>query len=115
KEARSLIELGRVARLTDDVSGAIQHLDRAMELLGDRESIEVAEARRELAMCISGSDASAAISNLRSAAAMFERSEEQTEYAATCRILGDLLAETGNSAAAMEAYRRGILAVEEKL
>jgi hypothetical protein len=46
---------------------------------------------------------------------LFERSGSQGEYATTCRTLGDLLREQGDVEAAMDAYRRGIVAVEEQV
>ena len=115
KEARSTTELARVTRIEGDPEGARRLLERSLELLGDSESVEVAETRRELALCTSDSDPSASVDNLRAAAATFKRSGARVEFAATCRQLGDLLEGIGDHGAAVEAYRDGILAVEENL
>ena len=115
REARSTIELARVKRIRDDIDGAEKMLERALELLGEMDAIEVAEARRELAMCRKDADPASAEELLRSAAELFERSEERSEFAATRRLLGDLLLERGDVEAAAQAYRDGIVAVEERL
>lgn len=115
REARSTIELARVKRLRGDIDGAEQMLERALSLLGDMDAIEVAEARRELAMCRREKDPNAAEELLRAAADLFQRSEERSEFAATRRLLGDLLMERGNVEGAAQAFRDGIIAVEERL
>lgn len=115
REARSTIELARIKRLRDDLSGAEEMLERALELLGDKNAIEIAEARRELAMCRKERQPGEAEELLRGAAELFQRSEEQTEFAATRRLLGDLLMERGDIEGAARAFREGIVAVEERL
>ena len=104
-----------IAGLVNDIDGAEKMLERALELLGEMDAIEVAEARRELAMCRKDADPASAEELLRSAAELFERSEERSEFAATRRLLGDLLLERGDVEAAAQAYRDGIVAVEERL
>ena len=115
REARSTIELARIKRLRDDIPGAEAMLERALELLSGVDSIEVAEAQRELALCRKAQDPKEAEELLRSAGELFERSEERSEFAATRRLLGDLLLEQGDVDAAAQAFRDGIVAVEERL
>ncbi len=115
REARSTIELARIKRQRGDSDQAEGLLERALELTGSRDWIEIAEANRELALCRKDKDAGAAEKLLRSAAELFQKSEEQTEYAATCRLLGDLLMDNGDVASAAEAFRQGVTAIEERL
>jgi tetratricopeptide (TPR) repeat protein len=115
REARSTTELARIKRLQGDIAEAEELVQRVLELAGDRETTETAEARRELAMCRRESDPKDAEQLLRTAADFFRKSEEQTSFAATCRVLGDLLLENGDAKAAAEAFREGVIAVEEPL
>lgn len=115
REARSTTELARLKRLRGDIAAAEELLKRALDLAGERASIEVAEANRELALCREDTDPTEAEKLLRSAAEMFKKSEEQAAYAATCRLLGDLLLGNGDPTAAAEAFRDGVVAVEERL
>jgi tetratricopeptide (TPR) repeat protein len=115
KEARSVIELARVARLEGTIDNAGELVATALELLAGTESIEVAEAERELGLCLAESAPEEAATHLGIAADIFERSSEQTELAATSRLLGDLLESHGDTTGALAAYRRGLIAVEEPL
>ena len=115
REARSTIELARIRRLRKDIVGAETMLERALDLLKGVASIEAAEAQRELALCRKDQDPKDAERLLRSAADQFERSEERSEFAATRRLLGDLLMDQGDVDGAAKAFREGIVAVEERL
>ena len=115
REARSTNELARIKRLRGDGKGAEELLRRALDLAGKQASIEVAEARRELALCRQDEDPAEAEKLLRKAAEFFHKSEERAEYAATCRLLGDLRSANGDLEGAAKAFREGILAVEERL
>ncbi len=113
--ARTLIELARIKRLRGDSAGAEETLERALEIIGDKDVIDVADARRELALCRRERDWAQARELLTSAAEIFERAEELTAYAATRRLLGDLLLEHDDVEGAARAFRDGIVAVEERL
>jgi tetratricopeptide (TPR) repeat protein len=115
KEARSVIELARVTRIEGNIADAKELIGRALELLAGTESIEVAEAERELGLCLSETEPQKAAGHLGTAADIFERSSEQTELAATSRLLGDLLEAQGDTKGALGAYRRGLTAIEEPL
>ena len=112
--ARVLIELGRLERLEEQPQ-ATQTVHQALDLLSESDVNELAVAHRELALCLLGDKDDRARQELQRAASLFERSGSQVEYATTCRTLGDLLREQGDLEAAMDAFRRGILAVEEKI
>jgi hypothetical protein len=97
------------------VDDARRLVDRALELLAGTESIEVAEAERELGLCLAETRPEEAAVHFGTAADIFERSSEQTELAMTSRLLGDLLENNGDTAGALVAYRRGLTAVEGSL
>lgn len=115
KEARSITELARVTRVAGDVGAAQRLLERSLELLGDSESVEVAEAKRELALCTADSDPKLSVEYLSAAADTFKQSGNRVEFAATSRMLGDQLDAMGEHADAVQAYRDGLMAVEENL
>ena len=115
REARSTIELARIKRLRNDLDGAEEMLECSLELLGDTNAIEIAEAHRELAMCRREKDPDQAEELLRQAAEVFQRSEERSEFAATQRLLGDLLMARGDIEGAARAFRDGIVSIEERL
>ncbi len=114
-EVRVLTELARIERLEGNPKAAESLLETSLEILGERDTMERALALREVALCRAASDPEGAKEGLTSAAALFERLELYVEHAATSRMLGDLLRERGEDAAALDAYRRGILALEERL
>ena len=115
KEARSITQLARVTRLANDTVEARGLLERSLELLADSESVELAETKRELALCTADSDPALSIEYLRAAASTFKQSGNRVEFAATCRLLGDHLDAMGEHTDAVEAYRAGLLMVEEAL
>jgi tetratricopeptide (TPR) repeat protein len=114
-EARVLSELGRLERLQGRTSAAVELLRAACDILEGRDVPELALATRELGVCFATDDEARAEKVLREAAELFERCDETVQLAATQRALGDVLASSGNRDAACEAYRVGILAVEERL
>ena len=114
-EARVMIELARVKRVAGEVEAAKPLLEQAVMLLHEKDVTDVAEARRVLGEAESDSDPKSAEKNLRLAAELFEQAQEHVQFAATTRALGDLLRSQGDVEGAVEAYRQGILAVEQQL
>jgi tetratricopeptide (TPR) repeat protein len=110
--ARALIELASVERMSGERDAARGHVDQAIQLLRDAAPGELARGYRERALSRAPEEPDAAEKDLREAIALFERAEESVQLAATCRELGDLLHERQNVSAAVEAYRRGLLAIE---
>lgn len=110
-QARSTTELARIERIRGSMEEAERFLNRTFDLLGDTDSIEIAEAQRELAQCRAETDPDEAARLLRRAADLFKESDEQIDHSVTCRMLGDLLIDRDLIAAA-RAYREGITAIE---
>ena len=113
--ARSITELARLERLQGDMNSAEKNLNQARELLQDQDVFDLGEVYRELGLCYITSDPARAESHLREAAGLFKTADQHVEYAATSRMLGDLLLEQGDTEAAVEAFRLGITTIEERL
>ena len=114
--ARVGTELARVRRMQEDEASAITWLERAIELIGDKDPAELGQANRELAECFSQQgDTTSAEKHARRAIELFERSEETRELAAAYRVLGDILRDRGEQEAGNDAYRAGILLIERSL
>ena len=62
---------------------------------------------------LSNDDPSVAEKHFRTAIDLYERSEQSFETAITYRALGDLFHTRGDGDAACEAYRTGIMALEQ--
>ena len=114
-EARVLNEIARLDRIEGRIPSAIQLLERAIGLLQENDIAELATAHRELGMCHMASEPLEAEKHLRIAIDLFERAEENTQLAATYRVLGDLLHELGQPEAGSEAYRAGIVVLEGRI
>jgi tetratricopeptide (TPR) repeat protein len=115
-EARATNELARVDRLSGRVDEARELLEKSIRLLGgDSDTAALGWAYREIAFCHEASDPPRAEKNFRLAIEQFERSEDVKYLVTTYRSLGNLLAQQGNISAACEAYRTGIMALEEPL
>jgi tetratricopeptide (TPR) repeat protein len=113
-EARVLNELARLERLQGQPERARGEAEQALALIEDDDLRERALAHRELALSQLESDPKSAEKNLHIAIELFERGEQPVEVAVTCRALGDVLQSTGSSRRACEAYRDGLLALEER-
>ena len=111
-EARATNELGRLERLAGNLNVAEDLLKRSIGLLKEGDVAELAIAHRELGMCRTESDPTAAEKSLRQAIELFERAGEPVQLTATYRALGDLLHAGGDERSACEAYRTGILLLE---
>ena len=114
-EARSLNEIARIDRILGELEPAIQGLERAITILAHSDVAELATSHRELALCYMQIQAADAEKHLRIAIDLFERAEESTQLATTYRILGDLLQSRGDGDGGCEAYRTGIVLLEERL
>lgn len=113
--ARSITELARLERLQGDVNSAEKHLHQARDLLKEQDVFDLGEVYRELGLCFFSSDPNKAETYLQDAARLFKDGDQHVEYAATARMIGDLLMERGDTEAAVEAYRAGITTIEERL
>lgn len=109
---RALNELARVERLEGSPDRAKELLERSIALMGDNDAPILAWAYRELGTTLAIVDPSAAEKHLRVAIELYERSEQASETALTYRALGVLFDERGDTSAANEAYRTGIMALE---
>jgi tetratricopeptide (TPR) repeat protein len=114
-EARSLNEIARIDRITGQTDSAVAALERAISLLDQSDVAEQALAHRELALCYMSTQPADAEKHLRIAIDLFERAEEATQLATTYRILGDLLQHRGDHDGSCDAYRTGIVLLEERL
>src|SRR5581483_4807980 len=108
---RAINELARVERLEGNTDRARELLERAIALTGESDAPILAWAHRAL-----GEDTPrAAEKHLRLSIELYERAEQAVDIAVTYRALGDLLRSRDDEAAACEAYRTGILALEPHL
>jgi tetratricopeptide (TPR) repeat protein len=110
--AGALNELARVERLEGARERAKELLERSISLMGSNDTPILAWAHRELGFTLADDDASVAEKHFRTAIDLYERSEQSFETAITYRALGDLLRGRGDSDAACDAYRTGIMALE---
>lgn len=113
--ARALTQLARIERMSGRADDAIALLQSSLELLNDSDVSERAVAYRELGQCYVATDPVVAEKHLRTAIPLFERADEAVELASAYRILGDLLIAQGDSSGGCEAFRTGVLLVEERL
>ncbi len=112
---RTLNELARVERMHGHLERARELLERSISLVGEADVPVLAWAHRELGLVLVDRDAVGAEKNLRIAIELYERAEQSVELARTYGALGDLLSAHGESAAGCEAYKSGILALENQL
>ena len=113
--ARVATELARVRRLQGSASSAISLLEGAVSGLGDNDPAQLGQALREMAICYAAEDAVRAEKLLRRSIELFEQSDEFAELAASYRELGDVLRDGADLEGACDAYRTGILVVEQQL
>ena len=109
---RALNELARLERLEGFADRAKELLERSIALMGDNDAPLLAWAHRELGSTLASADPSAAEKHFRVAIELFERSQQASEIALTYRALGELFDGRGDTAAASDAYRTGIMALE---
>ena len=111
--AGALNELSRVERLEGSMDRAKELLERSIASMGNNDAPILAWAHRELGFVLSNDDPSVAEKHFRTAIDLYERSEQSFETAITYRALGDLFHTRGDGDAACEAYRTGIMALEQ--
>ncbi len=112
---RTLPELARVERLEGNAGRARELLERSIALTGQSDAPILAWAHRELGLALGEENPRAAEKHLRLSIELYERAEQAVDIAVTYRALGDLLRARDDEAAACEAYRTGILALEPHL
>lgn len=111
--AGALNELARVERLEGATVRAAELLERSISLTESNDTPVQAWAHRELGFTLMDGDTDAAEKHLRIAIELYERSEQSFETAITYRALGDLLQGRGGGDSACDAYRTGIMALEQ--
>ncbi len=112
---RAINELARVERLEGNTDRARELLERSIALTGESDAPILAWAHRELGLALGEDNPRAAEKHLRLSIELYERAEQAVDIAVTYRALGDLLRSRDDEAAACEAYRTGILALEPHL
>lgn len=110
--ASALNELAKVERLEGRNERAVELLERTITLVGSSDTPILAEAHGELGRTIDGSDPSIAEKHFRTAIELYEQAGQLVDIALTYRALGDLFSGRGESDAACDAYRTGIMALE---
>lgn len=108
ERARAGNEMARLLRVQGRAAEALPILAASLELLEGSDPKWLARTYRELALCEGLGESDRAEKHLRHAIELFELAESNVELAATQALLGDLMAATGRSESACEAYRRGV-------
>lgn len=112
---RALNELARVERLQGDLDRAIALLERVIGIAHDKDTSVEAWAHRELGLALVDREPERAEKHLREAIVLYERAGQAADLAASYRALGDVLEARGDREGAFQAYRTGILALEQHL
>ncbi|MDQ3957409.1 MAG: helix-turn-helix domain-containing protein [Actinomycetota bacterium] len=108
-QARTLNEIARVRRITNDVPAAVGAAEDAIDLLDGLEVAELALSHRELGLCLAEDHPRKAEKHLRTAVEIYRKAGEREQVAVTFRELGDLLSRRGALDSGREAYREGLL------
>lgn len=113
-KARALNELGQLERIGGNLPEAFEALSEALQLLdGEVDAAELGRTHRELGLCHAGDGAAeAAEKHLRTSINLFRRSSSSLELAGAYRLLGDVLCDRGRGDSGREAYREGLLSLE---
>lgn len=113
-QARALNELARVERLSGHIEEAKSALGDAIELLGDIDVGELAFSYRELGLCNKEENhLDLAEKNIRNAISLYRRADSFQQVARTYRHLGDIMCERGRLDSGREAYREGLMALDD--
>jgi tetratricopeptide (TPR) repeat protein len=112
-QIRTLNELGRVERLEGNLVDAERLLRSSISLLQDSDTPILAWAHRELGHVLLEADPLSSEKSYRQAIELFERAEQRVEVAVSYRGLGDLLVAQGRGTEGCEAYRTGIVALDD--
>jgi tetratricopeptide (TPR) repeat protein len=112
-QIRTLNELGRIERLEGNLAGAERLLRSSISLIQDSDTPILAWAHRELGHVLLERDPPSSEKSYRHAIELFERAEQRVDVAVTYRGLGDLLVAQGRGREGCEAYRTGIVALDE--
>jgi tetratricopeptide (TPR) repeat protein len=112
-EANATNELAGILREEGEIAEARSLLMQSIDLLKNEDDVsELAQAHRELALCALDADPGQVEKDLHRAIELFERAEEPMQIAATYRVLGDFLRNSGRTEEGCEAYRTGIVELE---
>lgn len=112
-EVRALTRLALIRRLAGDPQAGITIAQDALKRIGKGPKGSAAEALREVGLChrALGEEADA-ITAWRRSIEWFKDADDHEELARTAQLLGDALVEFGDTAAALEIYRKGLASVE---
>lgn len=112
--ARALNEVARIERLSGHLDEAKAALADAIALLGDLDVGELALAYRELGLCNKEeSRLELAERNLRAAITLYRKADSFNQVARTYRHLGDVMCARGSLDGGREAYREGLMALDD--
>jgi transcriptional regulator with XRE-family HTH domain len=113
-KGRALNELGQLERIAGNLPEAFEALSEALQLLdGEVDATELGRTHRELGLCHAADGAAeAAEKHLRSSIILFRRVLNSLELAGAYRLLGDVLCDRGYAESGREAYREGLLSLE---
>lgn len=112
--ARALNELARVERLSGNIEEAKGALVEAISLLGEVDVGEMALAYRELGLChVDEGHLDLAEKNLRAAITLYRKADNFNQVARTYRHLGDVMCAQGRLDGGREAYREGLMALDD--
>ena len=110
---RAYSELGRLARLREDMDTAMARLRKASALLKEaKDANEQAVVQREMGLALAQSDPAAAQKCLRNAIVLFNKIDDVVEGAKTYRLLGEFLEVEREADAAKSAYLEGLRLLE---
>ncbi len=113
EQIRALTRLALVRRKLEDPTEGLALAKKALRLGGSHFAGSAADARRELGLChLALGDTSAAITAWRRSLKDFRALGDHQEVAATAKLLGKHLAETGNLRGALKVYEEGLGSVQ---
>ncbi len=112
--ARALNELGRLERLSGNLSKAEEWLRSAEEYLEGDDFAERGLNLRELGLCLQDRNPEEAKSRLRRAIDLYTLGGATTETARTYKLLGDLYWNAGEIEQSALSYRAGLEAIEAR-
>ncbi len=112
--AKALNELARVQRLAGKAEDSVELLSQAERLITSDDLNEQALNARERGLALIALGSPEAESSLRRAVQLYRQSNCVTEVASTLKVLGDVLISAGRTEEAVDAYREGLEAVEER-
>jgi tetratricopeptide (TPR) repeat protein len=104
QSANALLELGRLERKRGNSNQALEHLDRSLKMLGDKDAGFAAWGHREKARCLISVDASLAEKSINRAIEIYERIDQPNELAISYVVLGRVQQALSNPRAACQSF-----------